>query len=174
MSDRAARARIREERQVRRQTFLASRSTPTADPHRHSAPAQFNPGLPNTPTPSPVTNPPTIGSFSTPTGLQLNRNPGTKPESLQYIITEVFDFPPDSILATSLDYHGVETFVGLAALTISMIDNMTYPVSQAPDEDGDAQPDVEQPLPFELKAVLKGFIGYISYRENVLRHPITV
>src|SRR5210317_1926098 len=69
------------------------------------------------------------------------RNPGTQPESLEYIITDVFGFESDGIMADAMGQFGVTTFAGLAALTINDIENMVYPVSQLPDENGDPQPD---------------------------------
>src|SRR6056300_1578149 len=177
MTDRAQRARIREERHQRRQSYLLTGTTPFL--RRQSAP-------------TPVTQQPTYASSgSTPatatplvTYVQASnpshnvtnatRNPGTQPQSLEYIITDVFGFAPDGIMADAMDQFGVTTFAGLAALTINDIENMVYPVSQLPDENGDSQPDALRPLPFEMKAILKGFVCYITYRERVLHNPLTV
>src|SRR5210317_1950570 len=110
MTDRAQRARIREERHQRRQSYLLTGTTPFL--RRQSAP-------------TPVTQQPTYASSgSTPatatplaTYVQASnpnrnvtnatRNPGTQPESLEYIITDVLGFPSDGIMADAMEQFGV-------------------------------------------------------------------
>ena len=181
MSDRAIRAQEREERRNRRLSYLSTAGTPMF--HRQNPPPPPPPRTPANLGPrfspaSSVSNPPTLGSFSTPaTGTGANAPtsaPGLEPSSLAHVIGNIFNHPEDGILAQALAHTGVLSFVDLIALKERDIDDMTYPVASLPDGEGNSQPDELRPLPFNMKAILRGFVGFIPYRAKTLQRPITV
>ena len=49
-----------------------------------------------------------------------------------------------------------------------------YLDSQPPDQNGDPVANVERDVPDTLKAVVKGFIGYVVYRQTELHDPLTI
>ena len=53
---------------------------------------------------------------------------------------------------------------------------MVYPVDQLPDEEGNPPDSSAEPetriVPRELRAILKGFVGFVYYRASVLRTPL--
>ena len=178
MSDRATRAQEREDRRNRRLSFLSTSGTPLFRRQNPPPPPPRTP-VPMGPRPSPassVSNPPPIGSFNTPVASIHSPSdaPGLEPHSLTHIITNIFGHPEDGVMAQALAHTGVLSFVDLLALKERDIDNMTYPVDSLPDENGDPQPDELRPLPFNMKAILRGFVGFIPYRAKKLLRPITV
>ena len=171
MRDRAVCAQEREDRRNRRLSYLLTAGTPLF--HCQNPPPPPPPWTPANLGPrfspaSSVSNPPNLGSFSTPaTGTSAtshNGAPGLEPISLTHVISNIFNHPEDGILAQALGHTGVLSFVDLLALKERDIDDMTYPVTSLPDDDGNPQPDELRPLPFNMKAILRGFVGFIRYR----------
>ena len=155
MSDRAVRAQEREDRRNRRLSYLSTTGTPMF--HRQHPPPPPPPRTPANLGPrfspaSSVSNPPTLGSFSTPaTGTGANAPtsaPCLEPLSLAYVFEHIFNHPEDVILAQALAHTGVLSFVDLLALKEQDIDDMTYPVASLPDDEGNSQPGELRSLPF--------------------------
>ena len=107
-----------------------------------------------------------------PAFLQRSMAPGYLPESLTYILEEVFRMLPDSILHRALDHHGYHSFMDLIAMPEEDISSLTYPVFQPADEQGDPQPPLEKPVPKPILAYLRGLQGYMYYRGAELNDPI--
>ena len=168
--DKVERNRRREERRLHRESmaqspFLPRPNTPTSPFLRAG-----NSGADN--------NQPS--AYNTPVNTPPRRvtPPGKTPRSLSYILRDVLEVDPaDSILAKALAHYGIQTFVGLLSLTSNETDQLVYPLDILPNEageiDGDAEPET-RPVPFELKAILKGFIGFVYCRQAVLRTPLNL
>ena len=75
-------------------------------------------------------------------GARRYPTPAHDPASLDYILEEVFRFPPDSILAQALAADGCINFLDLISYTEDDIETLVYPVVQAPSHTGDPVPDV--------------------------------
>ena len=183
MSSRSDRAKARQERMDRRISRL-SMSSPFIRRPQPQVPGTPGRNQSSTAPPSSVpSNPPSTASSSStsyntpqPPPPRRNRNPapGTLPESLDFVITEVFDFAADSILSLALAHIGVENLLDLLSLTSAEVDSLVYPDPQPHDVEGNAVDDIIRDVPRPLKAVLKGFLGYIVYREDVRQEPLTI
>ena len=166
--DPTERHRRREERRIRRESmaqspFLPRPNTPTSPFLRAGIPGANN----NQPS-----------AYNTPTNTPPRRGPppGSTPQSLTYILRDVLLVDPaDSILAKALAYYGIQTFAGMLSLTSIEIDQLVYPLEILPNEAGEIDEDAvpeTRPVPRELRAILKGFIGFVYYRQAVLRTPL--
>lgn len=170
MSERAERAKTRDERVGRRSArlsvsspFLKRPATQTPFP-----PSRTPAATPTVPVPG---NPPSTPQAGT---TASTKAPGLTPASLVHVVQEVWGYPPDSILEQALEYKGIKTFVDLLSLTTSTIDTLIYPVSQPSDPLTGPVADVERDVPEPLKGVVKGFLGYVVYRQTELYDPLTI
>ena len=106
-------------------------------------------------------------------GARRYPTPAHDPASLDYILEEVFRFPPDSILAQALAADGCINFLDLISYTEEDIETLVYPVVQAPSHTGDPVPDVMTTVSRPIRAHLHGLLGYLYYRKHHLSHPVT-
>ena len=169
MSERAERSRLREARRQRRHTMAQAFLPRPATPTNQFLQQGTTPRVDNSNNPPSLYNTPS----SSPQRTVRSVRPGATTESLTYLLQDVWLVDPtDSILAKALANMGIETFVGLLSLTSGEVDAMQYPVEQAADEHGNAMPDEYRPVPRELKAIVKGFLGFVYYRQAILRQPL--
>ena len=99
--------------------------------------------------------------------------PCEKEASLDYILEAVFNLPQDGILKQALHRLGIKSFHDLLDISFEEIEFLEYLQSQAPDPDGDPQPDALVAVPRHMKASLRGFCGYLVFRSQELNDPIT-
>jgi len=131
----------------------------------------FPPGK-NRVTPPPPPRRPHMTTGPPPAPARRTRPPGVCRESYEYIIRDVFHYDLDSILAQALDHYGCNSYADFVSMRISDIEDLVYPQSQTPNENGQSRPPIYTPLPKTLKALVRGFLGYIYHRHYVLKDPI--
>ena len=73
--------------------------------------------------------------------------PGLHPESIDYIVTNVLNQPPDSILAQVLDYEDIRSYDELSDLTVREVPMLQYAVLVSDDEDGEIDQVELHPIP---------------------------
>ncbi|CAJ1951055.1 unnamed protein product [Cylindrotheca closterium] len=114
-----------------------------------------------------------LGSNS-PTQPSTTRHcpPGHCPESLEHILVEVLDLPPDGILAQALKHAKTTCFVDLMAMTDVAIDSLVYPSSQTPNDEGNFQDDQLALVPLSICSLIKVIQGYVYYRKHVHNDPV--
>ncbi|CAJ1970047.1 unnamed protein product [Cylindrotheca closterium] len=101
-----------------------------------------------------------------------HRPPGHCPESLEHILVEVLDLPPDGILAQALKHAKITCFIDLMAMTDVAIDSLVHPRSQTPDDEGDFQDDQLALVPLSIRSLIKVIQGYVYYRKHVHNDPV--
>ncbi|MEC8171496.1 MAG: hypothetical protein VX057_04140, partial [Candidatus Thermoplasmatota archaeon] len=110
--------------------------------------------------------------MSDPTSTPFPPNlPGIRPESLEYIITQVLLQPSDGPLARALDRAHVYSFVGLISLPESDIADLDYEVARTDNDDGST---TVVPLDRHLQALVVAVQGYCDHRDYVEGNRVTM
>ena len=110
----------------------------------------------------------------TPSPRQKRQKPGLEPESLTYILEEVFGLEKDSILEQALKERAHTCYLDIIGLDEMLIETLMYPRDLGPDKDGNKTEPVMSAVPEKLKNLLHGFKGYIHYCKYTLETPITI
>src|SRR5210317_2086082 len=100
--------------------------------------------------------------------------PGFHPESIGYIVTNVLNQPPDSILAQVLDYEDICSYDDLSDLTVHEVPMLQYAVLVPDDDDGEIDQVELHPIPRHPRKLLQLFLAYCRYRCLVKSDPITL
>src|SRR5210317_1066263 len=100
--------------------------------------------------------------------------PGFHPESIGYIVTNVLNQPPDSILAQVLDYEHIRSYDDLSDLTVHEVPMLQYAVLVPDDDDGEIDQVELHPIPRHPRKLLQLFLAYCRYRCLVKSDPITL
>src|SRR5210317_524002 len=100
--------------------------------------------------------------------------PGFHPESIDYIVTNVLNQPPDSILAQVLDYEDICSYNDLSDLTVHEVPMLQYAVLVPDDDDREIDQVELHPIPRHPCKLLQLFLAYCRYRCIVKSDPITL
>src|SRR6056300_56375 len=100
--------------------------------------------------------------------------PGFHPESIDYIVTNVLNQPPDSTLAQVLDYEDIRSYDDLSDLTVHEVPMLQYAVLVPDDDDGEIDQVEIHPIPRHPRKLLQLFLAYCCYRYLVKSDPITL
>src|SRR6056300_838593 len=95
------------------------------------------------------------------------------PESLDYIITNVLNQPPDSILAQVLDYEDIRSYNDLSDITVHEVPMLQYAVLVPDDDDGEIDQVELHPIPRHPCKLLQLFLAYCRYRCIIHSDPVT-
>src|SRR6056300_37200 len=99
--------------------------------------------------------------------------PGFHPESLDYIVTNVLNQPPDSILTQVLDYEDIRSYDDLSDLTVYEVPMLQYAVLVSDHEDAEIDQVELHPIPRHPRKLLQLFLAYCRYRCIIHYDPVT-